>query len=1081
MKKQTNKFLAMLMAVLMLMQMSAVCVSASATTLENHATGKKIWALWNWRDAENFNDGNYSTYAGGGAHSVGAGWNICMDLAEADGSVPTYNKVKVFYRQYNTMQAAVWTDNALSGELPEVYAGSNVRVNLTNANLRAKVSFDPARVETSEAHGQYDPELALPFENAVTHRYLTFQNAFGATGSVYPPQIAEFEICYATPASIAINAEESYVMNRGNSFDISADILDADGDKILDKALTGVSYSVTAGSEYVTVDSESGTVTVGEFSEDSVTVTVKAVSTVAGYETVCAEKTITLYQSPVSYIEIADLPDFVDVSKMSYGYVTYMPKANVYSPTGSIVTDESLTGVTWSLKEATDGVSLNQETGAVTVSSDTTAKSVTLVAESTYLSGTIAEKTVYFTPKSLITKVWTINGYGGYTTPYAIDANPDTVWNAGNHASHNIFLKAGGDNGAKFNRISIDFDTTYALDILRVAASNKLYSKNAGNAEVPEPEANNGYVPWDANTPLVSGSASVGDASTNLYDLIVNSSVNGDSFDITLDEPVNKKYLQVFFAKDSTYPRYTQTARDINVYYTEEAFAKLNIPSEPVARTSGSNSTIELDAGVYNNLGELMAESNGKLSLEVVSTNGDVSIEGNVLTVGSSTENSLSMIRCTYEADNFVSVSDAYLKTDSESISFGHSVAEIEEIGFGDYSTYTLEDGSEYIFLPSGTAVSEFESKVTSIGAIDFAYSAEALTKGCQITITSEITGETLKVINVINEDGYTGALKFKPNIDSTAYSASAELIFPLGRSVTVAVAEYLENSTSELTQVSAQDYKNINGYQKVETSLTLSNKNAVTKALLYDSETIAPLCPARTKNYNRQIAVVRLDDLNITNYHVYAPEVEWLKERGVVCTLALVGKGLSDEYGYTEDVTNKFADFVKYCDANGYELFNHGYTSAGNEFYGASYESQYEALKKTQDLAYEKCGITLKSFGPPSNAMDATTIQVISDNFSEDIRLIHPTGLTYPKGMTVPNGMFCKNESATGVTEYDLFVSNYESRFTDSEYFWTLVHPNAWNTGKNSQAEFRKIIEFLIDKNVMFMTPSQFYEYMSE
>ena len=70
MKKQTNKFLAMLMAVLMLMQMSAVCVSASATTLENYATGKKIWALWNWRDAENFNDGNYSTYAGGGAHSV---------------------------------------------------------------------------------------------------------------------------------------------------------------------------------------------------------------------------------------------------------------------------------------------------------------------------------------------------------------------------------------------------------------------------------------------------------------------------------------------------------------------------------------------------------------------------------------------------------------------------------------------------------------------------------------------------------------------------------------------------------------------------------------------------------------------------------------------------------------------------------------------------------------------------------------------------------------------------------------------------------------------------------------------------
>jgi hypothetical protein len=92
---------------------------------------------------------------------------------------------------------------------------------------------------------------------------------------------------------------------------------------------------------------------------------------------------------------------------------------------------------------------------------------------------------------------------------------------------------------------------------------------------------------------------------------------------------------------------------------------------------------------------------------------------------------------------------------------------------------------------------------------------------------------------------------------------------------------------------------------------------------------------------------------------------------------LGLIGNSLEND-----PPAEYIQELIRYRDDPHFEIWNHGYdhgycynydsnhkcTSA--EYLGASYETQYEKMSRTQQLAYEKAGITLRAFGAPGNSI---------------------------------------------------------------------------------------------------------------
>ena len=78
------------------------------------------------------------------------------------------------------------------------------------------------------------------------------------------------------------------------------------------------------------------------------------------------------------------------------------------------------------------------------------------------------------------------------------------------------------------------------------------------------------------------------------------------------------------------------------------------------------------------------------------------------------------------------------------------------------------------------------------------------------------------------------------------------------------------------------------------------------------------------------------------------------------------------------------------------FEIWNHGYNHKLNginengetyhEFWNTTSDYQKEHLEKTQELALEKLGITLRAFGAPGNNHDSITLDVMNEN--DDIKV---------------------------------------------------------------------------------------------
>jgi len=184
---------------------------------------------------------------------------------------------------------------------------------------------------------------------------------------------------------------------------------------------------------------------------------------------------------------------------------------------------------------------------------------------------------------------------------------------------------------------------------------------------------------------------------------------------------------------------------------------------------------------------------------------------------------------------------------------------------------------------------------------------------------------------------------------------------------------------------------------------------------------------------------------------------VDIIKKYNIKANIGIIGNSLLfDDYGYFEWIR----DNEKYI-----EYFNHGFLHRKfnfdgieyEEFRGTSIQYQLNLINYTNQLAKEKVGIELISFGAPYNATDKNTSLALNQ-----------TNIKTAYFLTEEfNGVNLKDRIDIEVPVHCPNFNEFKNNFTKKKYAVIQVHPNSWDEYYFN--EFEKMIKFLKDYEFIF------------
>ncbi len=149
-------------------------------------------------------------------------------------------------------------------------------------------------------------------------------------------------------------------------------------------------------------------------------------------------------------------------------------------------------------------------------------------------------------------------------------------------------------------------------------------------------------------------------------------------------------------------------------------------------------------------------------------------------------------------------------------------------------------------------------------------------------------------------------------------------------------------------------------------------------------------------------------------------------------------------------------------------------------EFSGTPYAYQKAHFDSATKVIKTKLGVQMRVFGAPYNQIDATLLQVMREDTNYKAILFGQID-PHPLSGQINLKNRVQIESATGVPDYNYFLSDYNSKkgiYTD--YMVMQGHPYAWTT-QAKLTEFQNIVNFLISDSVVFNTPYGYYRYLTD
>ncbi|MEI7732877.1 MAG: hypothetical protein WCO56_25115 [Verrucomicrobiota bacterium] len=225
-----------------------------------------------------------------------------------------------------------------------------------------------------------------------------------------------------------------------------------------------------------------------------------------------------------------------------------------------------------------------------------------------------------------------------------------------------------------------------------------------------------------------------------------------------------------------------------------------------------------------------------------------------------------------------------------------------------------------------------------------------------------------------------------------------------------------------------------------------------------------------------QQVILLKLDDVVAAKSGDAPVSARWQRIANFIETNQL--KGAFGIIGSSLETDNPaYFKWIKDLDQKGIiEFWNHGYTNRNpkdksGEFELGSAAEQKVILERTQRLAKEKLGLTLRVFGQHYSGVTEETEKALNEIPDNQIWLYGPKNSHFYKKHAFVRIMGLENP--TFVPDFEKFKATYERVGASQPMLVLQGHPDQWNDER--WAGFVKIIEFLQSKGCVFMKPSEY------
>ena len=241
-------------------------------------------------------------------------------------------------------------------------------------------------------------------------------------------------------------------------------------------------------------------------------------------------------------------------------------------------------------------------------------------------------------------------------------------------------------------------------------------------------------------------------------------------------------------------------------------------------------------------------------------------------------------------------------------------------------------------------------------------------------------------------------------------------------------------------------------------------------------------LTPIKKEVLTTPVVIFKLDDLRAYSYPHFLEMTKFAEDNGIKIGVGIIANTL-------ESANQSYIDAVKTIDASpNAEVWCHGYTHNYTYTDGVltyaeftdTVENQSQTLKNSADILKEKCGITVRGLGTPGNLSNADTIKALELNPQYTTLLASASVGKRLEGNTyIHLSNWMNMESAVDVVKtLDALKANYESSAKLAPYVLIAGHSYGWDA--TSESTFKDFVDYLKSKGVTFMTPTEYYNFVS-
>lgn len=231
-----------------------------------------------------------------------------------------------------------------------------------------------------------------------------------------------------------------------------------------------------------------------------------------------------------------------------------------------------------------------------------------------------------------------------------------------------------------------------------------------------------------------------------------------------------------------------------------------------------------------------------------------------------------------------------------------------------------------------------------------------------------------------------------------------------------------------------------------------------------------APALPTPPPPPGAQIIILKLDDV-VDIGKGWVRVIDYCEKNNVKVGLGIICESLEKD-------NPAYFNWIKATQKKGIvEFWCHGYASAKDFYTTHTLEVQIVSLNLCEILSKKKLGFPLTAFGPHYSGITADTEKAVQAVPELKLWLYGPKNSQFYKRLSIPR--VCGLEYKVAMVDFNKFKEAYEKWGTKEKVLVLQGHGNYWSP--QSFDEFTKIVDYLKSRHAVFMTPTEYLNFVSK